>query len=83
MEVSGQLHAPTALFPGKVPRYPYDRKLVWTMRNREIFFALVGNQTPAVQPVARHYTDWAIPAPNLKYTAVNALISINLPVSVL
>jgi hypothetical protein len=27
MEVSGQLHAPTALPPGKAPSYPLDRKL--------------------------------------------------------
>jgi hypothetical protein len=28
MEVSGQLHAPAALCPGKEPQYPLDRKLV-------------------------------------------------------
>jgi hypothetical protein len=27
MEVSGQLHAPAALPPGKAPRYPMDRRL--------------------------------------------------------
>jgi hypothetical protein len=27
MEVSGQLHAPAALLPGKEPWYPLDRKL--------------------------------------------------------
>jgi hypothetical protein len=27
MEVSGQLHAPAALLPGKKPWYPLDRKL--------------------------------------------------------
>jgi hypothetical protein len=27
MEVSGQLHAPAALLPGKGPRYPLDRRL--------------------------------------------------------
>jgi hypothetical protein len=27
MEVSGQLHAPAALHPGKSPGYPCDRKL--------------------------------------------------------
>jgi len=27
MEVSGQLHAPAALPPGKSPRYPLDRRL--------------------------------------------------------
>jgi hypothetical protein len=27
MEVTGQLHAPAALLPGKSPRYPLDRRL--------------------------------------------------------
>jgi hypothetical protein len=27
MEVSGQLYAPAALPPGKIPRYPLDRRL--------------------------------------------------------
>jgi len=27
MEVSGQLHAPAALTPGKGPRYPFDGRL--------------------------------------------------------
>jgi len=27
MEVSGQLHAPVALFPGKEPQYPFVRRL--------------------------------------------------------
>jgi hypothetical protein len=27
MELSGQLHAPTALSPGKETRYPLDRRL--------------------------------------------------------
>jgi hypothetical protein len=27
MEVSGQLHAPAALLPGKEPLYPLDRRL--------------------------------------------------------
>jgi hypothetical protein len=27
MEVSGQLHAPAALLPGKEPWYPLDRRL--------------------------------------------------------
>jgi hypothetical protein len=29
MEVSGQLHAPAALSPGKSPWYPLDRRLGW------------------------------------------------------
>jgi len=28
MEVSGQLHVPVALLPGKQPQYPLDRRMV-------------------------------------------------------
>jgi hypothetical protein len=62
MGVSGQRHAPAALYPrGKDPRYPLYRRLggpqpVWTQRLEEKYFAPVGDQTPIVQPVVRHYT---------------------------
>jgi hypothetical protein len=70
MGVSGQYHAPAALYPrGKNPRYPLDRMLggppepVWMQRLEEKSSASVGDQTPVVQSVVRHYTDWATPAP--------------------
>jgi hypothetical protein len=62
MEPSGQLQAPAALPPDKLPPLPigYDDgwapELVWTLwRKDKISHAR--NQTRAVQPVARHYID--------------------------
>jgi hypothetical protein len=57
MEVSGQVHAPAALNPGKSPWYPLDRRLGGPQnrpgRYREKKnIAPAGNPTPAVQPVA-------------------------------
>jgi hypothetical protein len=70
MGVSGQNHAPAALYPeertpgthctgGWVgPRAGLDAKA------RGTFSASVRNRTPVVQPVVRHYTDWASAAPH-------------------
>jgi hypothetical protein len=65
MEVSGQLNAPAALPPGKVPpRYPLDRRLGGPQsrsgrRGEEKILDPTGTpQTPS--PVSR-YTDYAIP----------------------
>jgi hypothetical protein len=59
-------HAPAALPSRNRSRYPLDRRLCgpknrsgWCGEKKNI--ALAGNQTPAVQPVARQYTDLAIP----------------------
>jgi hypothetical protein len=57
MEVSGQLHVPAALPPGKVPRYPLDRRLGGPQSRsgrcgEEKNLALHGNRTRIVQPVA-------------------------------
>jgi hypothetical protein len=49
-----------ALPPGKEPRYPLDRRAlepVWTQRLEEKSSASVGDRTPVVQSVVRHYTD--------------------------
>jgi hypothetical protein len=74
MEVSGQHHAPAALYPrGKnpPPTVPIGQEAgwapepVWTQqRLEEKSSASVGDRTPVVQFVVRHYTDWATPAPN-------------------
>jgi hypothetical protein len=66
MEVSGQLHAPAALHPGRGtpvssgcgdwvgPRDGLD----WMLWSRDNVLASTGNRTRTVQPVARRYTDW-------------------------
>jgi hypothetical protein len=67
--VSGQHHALAALYPrGKDPRYPLYRRLGGPQsrsghRLEEKSSAFVGDRTPVVQSVVRHYTDWATPAP--------------------
>jgi hypothetical protein len=50
--VSGQLHAPAALLPGKSPRYPFYRRLGWPQsqsgRYGEVkIFYHTGTRTPA------------------------------------
>jgi hypothetical protein len=76
MGVSGQRHAPAALYPGERtpgthctggwvgPRAGLDAEA-----RREKSSAPVGDRTPIVQPIVRHYTDSATPAPtsSLKY----------------
>jgi hypothetical protein len=74
MGVSGQRHAPAALLPpGKGPPVPivqeagWDPEPVWTQRLEEkILCPCLGSNPdrPVVQPVVRHYTAWATPAPN-------------------
>jgi hypothetical protein len=61
--VSGQHHAPAALYPrGKDPPYPLYRRLgglqpVWTQRLEEKSSVSVGDRIPVVQSVVRHYID--------------------------
>jgi hypothetical protein len=68
MEVSGQLHAPTALPLGEKPLVAIGHEVgwalepVWALSAREKSFTLAGNQIPAAQPAVRRYTHWAIPA---------------------
>jgi hypothetical protein len=62
MVVTGQLHAPIALPPGEDPLYPLDRRLggpqsLFGRYGEEKNLAPARNLTPAVQPIACHYTD--------------------------
>jgi hypothetical protein len=69
MGVSGQRHAPAALLPpGKWPAVPIVQEAgwapepVWTQRLEDKSFAPPPGSNPdrpVVQPVVRHYTDWA------------------------
>jgi hypothetical protein len=69
MGVSGQHHAPAALYPAEGPPVPIGQEAgwasepVWMQRLEEKSSASVGDRTPVVQPVVRHYTDWATAAP--------------------
>jgi hypothetical protein len=54
-----------ALPPGKEPPVPIGQEAgwapepVWTQGLEEKSSAPAGDRTPVVQPVVRHYTDWA------------------------
>jgi hypothetical protein len=63
MEVSGQLHAQTALPHRKKPHVPIGCRFGRCGVQTKISCP-VGNRTPAVQPVTRRYTYWAIPVPH-------------------
>jgi hypothetical protein len=63
MEVSGQLHAPTALFPGGTP-VPIAKEVgcapepLWTFRRTERSLVLVGNPNSGSSGLqSSHYTD--------------------------
>jgi hypothetical protein len=58
---------PGRFTPGELSPPP-----VWTLWRREKYLAPAGNQTPAVQPVARRYTDWTLTAKFLMYDSVIA-----------
>jgi hypothetical protein len=60
MGVSGQRHAPAALYRrGKDPRYPIGQEAgwalepVWTQGLEEKSSASVGDRTPVIQPVVK------------------------------
>jgi hypothetical protein len=60
--VSGQHHAPAALYPrGKSPRYPLYRRLggPQSRSGRRGYRKNPRDRTPAVESRVRHYTDWA------------------------
>jgi hypothetical protein len=71
MEVSGKLRALFALLPGKQPSVPVQKEAGWaldpgwTLRRKEKSLGPAGIRTLVVQPVARRYTDLAIPTPIL------------------
>jgi hypothetical protein len=69
MEVSGQVHAPAALTPGKEPLGTHwvggwvgPRAVLDTVVKRKIpsLHRESNPRTPIVQPAAQRYTDWAI-----------------------
>jgi hypothetical protein len=68
MEVSGQLHAPAALPPGKEPHLPVEQEAGWapepvwaTWRSENDCFHRDSNSDRSVvQPEAISYTDCAI-----------------------
>jgi hypothetical protein len=62
LDVSGQLQAPAALSAGISPRYPSVRRLRGPQGRSRRFgdeknLVSAGIRTPAIQPVARSYTD--------------------------
>jgi hypothetical protein len=69
MGVSGQRHAPAALLPpGKGPPVPIVQPQSRSgLRLEEKSTAPTGDRTPIARssnPLLRHYTDWANPAPH-------------------
>jgi hypothetical protein len=62
---------------GKGPSVPIGQEAgwasepVWTQRLEEKSSAPVGDRTPVVQPVVRHYTAWATAAPYNLYSSLN------------
>jgi hypothetical protein len=49
---------------------------IWPLWSGEKYLVLAGNQTPEVQYVARHYSDYAIPVPDTRFILyINILLS--------
>jgi hypothetical protein len=69
--VSGQLHTPAALPPGKEPPVPIGQEVGFdlgdSLDDLEKWKFLIrqdlNSNSSVVQPVASRYTDYAIPAP--------------------
>jgi hypothetical protein len=82
--VSGELHEPAALPPGKSPRYPLDRSWVDPggglddMEKRKFLSHRdLNSNTLVVQPVASRYSDYALPAlrPSIRVGLLTTLAS--------
>jgi hypothetical protein len=62
MDVSGQLHVPSAFHPKKEPPVPIGYEAGWapeavmTLWGKEKSLVLTGNRTPPVQAIARRCT---------------------------
>jgi hypothetical protein len=69
MGVSGQRHAPASLYPPVpiVQEAGWAPEPVWTEARGKIPCRGSNLDRPVVQSVARHYTDWATPAPNYSF----------------
>jgi hypothetical protein len=81
MEMSGQLHAPAALPPGKEPRYPLDRTLGGPQsrsgrRKNSWPYRDSNSDSLVIQPVASRYTNYAIQASRLSLF-IGKLIGLN------
>jgi hypothetical protein len=83
--VSGQFHAPVALSPGKDhPGTHWTRgslgpRACLDVMEKRKGFTPARNQTPTVQPVARHYIDRVIQAARRYRCKMNSLASEFLP----
>jgi hypothetical protein len=83
LEVSGQLHAPAALTPGKEPPVPIEQEVrwtsepVWTIWRSENSWSHrdSNSDSSVVQPVVSRYTDYVIPAPRKIYYLMNFIHS--------
>jgi hypothetical protein len=71
--ITSEERKPPRFYPrGKDPPVPIVQEAgwapepVWTQRLEEKPFAPAGDRTPIAQPVVRHYTAWANPAPQLQ-----------------
>jgi hypothetical protein len=81
--VSGQLHAPAALPPGKSPQYPLYRTLGGPQSQsgrceEEKILEPTGTRTldpSVVQPVASRYTNYAILAPVSTYIYIKIILN--------
>jgi hypothetical protein len=62
MDVTGQFHALTSLIPEKTWRYSWDTRLGGPQSRSESYVEekFSNPSSPAVQPVACQYTDWAV-----------------------
>jgi hypothetical protein len=71
MGMSGQCHAPAALYPREKEPVPIVEEAgwipepVWRQRLEEKSLVSAGDRTPVVRSAARQYGDWATAAPSV------------------